>query len=182
MLFGKKEASAPQPAPAEAVPAAPITFVETRATSAPEAKKKRVINKSGMDLIKVSEGCKLKSYQDVIGVWTVGYGSTGIHVKPNMTITEEDAEKLLLEDLERFERGVERLAEVDLTDNEFAALVSFSFNVGLGNLEKSTLLVLVNKGKKTEAAEQFIRWNKAGGKEFTGLTKRRLAEKALFLS
>lgn len=142
----------------------------------------RKTNKAGVDLIKSFEGLELKAYKDIVGVLTIGYGSTGPHVKEGQTITEQEAEALLLKDMERFESGVESLATAALTDNQFAALVSLSFNVGLGNLKSSTLLKLLNAGDYAGAANQFPRWNKAGGKEVAGLTRRRLAEQALFNS
>ena len=94
----------------------------------------------------------------------------------------ERAESLLLDDLSMFAEGVERYAKVSLTDNEFGALVSFSFNLGLGNLQKSTLLKKVNAGNMVGAAEEFLKWTKAGGKVLPGLVKRRAAERELFLT
>ena len=122
------------------------------------------ISPRGIELVKQFEGCKLTAYVCPAGVLTIGYGSTGQHVKAGMKIDGAQANALLLKDLERFEA------------------VSFAFNLGLGNLEKSTLLKLHNAGKHTEAADQFKRWNKAGGKVLAGLTRRREAEAALYLS
>lgn len=139
------------------------------------------INEAGLALIKSFEGCKLTAYKCPAQVWTIGYGSTGSHVKEGMTITVAQAEDLLTEDLARFEIGVEKLATVELNDNQFAALVSFAFNLGLKALEQSTLLRFVNEGKMREAAAEFAKWNRAKGKVLLGLTKRREAEKALFL-
>lgn len=138
------------------------------------------INKEGLELIKLFEGLKLKTYKDAVGIDTIGYGSTGSHVKPNMTITKAEAENLLLKDISRFEVGVEKLVKVPISSNQFSALVSFSFNLGLGNLEKSTLLKLLNQKKYTEASNEFVKWNRAGGKVLAGLTRRREAEKSLF--
>jgi lysozyme len=142
---------------------------------------RRRITKEGLELIKSFEGLRLETYLCPANIPTIGYGSTGSHVKMGMKITETEAEDLLIEDLERFEVGVEKLCKVQLSDNEFSALVSFSFNVGLGALEKSTLLKVLNSGDKVGAAPQFLRWNKAGGKVLNGLTKRREAEMKLFL-
>jgi len=139
------------------------------------------INKAGLDLIKQYEGLRLKSYRCAANVLTIGWGSTGTHVKENMAITQEQAEQLLMKDLVRFEEGVDQLVTVSLTENQFAALVSFSFNVGLANLKSSTLLKLLNSGKYKEASLEFSKWNKAAGSVLAGLTKRREAEKALFL-
>jgi lysozyme len=112
---------------------------------------------------------------------TIGYGHTG-GVKEGDLITEQKAEQLLQDDLKKFENGVLRLVRVPLAQNQFDALVSFAFNLGVGNLGKSTLLKMLNDRDYKGAAGQFIRWNKAAGKELAGLTRRRLAESALFLS
>lgn len=138
-------------------------------------------SKRGIDLIKKFEGCKLTTYKCSAGVDTIGFGSTGKHVKPGMTITESEADKLLVDDLARFEAGVARLAK-KTTQGQFDALVAFAFNLGLGALEKSTLLKLHNAGEYGEAAKQFERWNKAGGKVLLGLIKRRAAESDLYCS
>jgi lysozyme len=139
------------------------------------------ISKVGLELIKSFEGCRLHAYHDVVNVLTIGYGSTGSHVKEGMTITQKEAEALLLKDLSRFEAGVDKAVTVELNQNQFDALVSFSFNLGLGNLGKSTLLKLVNQKRFHEAAGEFHKWNKAGGHVLTGLTRRREAERDLFL-
>lgn len=136
---------------------------------------------NGKDLIKEFEGCKLKAYLCPAGVWTIGYGHT-YGVTAGKTITQQQAEILLNNDYADFERKVENLLKVDITDNQLGALTSFAFNLGLGNLQKSTLLKLVNASKFTEAAEEFIKWNKANGKVLDGLTRRREAERKLFLS
>ncbi len=141
----------------------------------------RMINQTGLALIKQYEGCKLTAYVCPAGVLTIGYGSTGKHVKPGMTITEAEAEKLLRDDLARFEEGVEKFCPV-ATENQFAALVSFAFNVGIEALRTSTLRRLHNEGKYAEAAEQFKRWNKGGGRVLPGLVKRRAAEAQLYRS
>ena len=145
----------------------------------------RKINKTGLDLIKSFEGLSLKAYPDP-GTgghpWTIGYGHTGLDVVPGKVITEAEAEKLLQEDLGRFERAVTALVAVSLTDNQFAALVSFAFNCGAGNFRRSTLLKKVLLQDFSGAAAEFPRWDKAGGKALAGLTRRRLAEQELFLS
>lgn len=139
------------------------------------------LNKEGLDLIKEFEGCKLHAYQDIVGVWTIGYGATGKGVAPGMTWTQEQADSRLNEDLARFTHGVEDLVEVDLNDNQFSALVSFAYNLGIGNLAKSGLLNKLNKENYVGASQSFPLWNKAGGKVVAGLTRRRMAEQALFL-
>ncbi len=143
----------------------------------------RKINQSGLDLIKDFEGMKLKAYKDIVGVLTIGYGHTGADVHEGQEITKEQAEELLQSDMSIFEKGVEEACSgLSLTDNEFAALVSFSFNLGLGSLKSSTLLKKLKSNDRTGAADEFQRWNKAGGKVVAGLTRRRLAERDLFLS
>jgi lysozyme len=177
-LFKNKVDNAASPMAAESTPVQPVS-----AQPAP-VDNRRHINKAGIDLIKSFEGCRLEAYPDPAtggDPWTVGYGSTGPKVVKGLKITQQQAEELLLEDLERFEKGVSNLVTVNISDNQFAALVSFSFNCGLANLKSSTLLKLVNAGKFEEAALQFERWNKAAGKVMTGLTRRRQAERDLFL-
>jgi len=141
------------------------------------------ISHKGVELIKLFEGCRLETYLDAADVPTIGYGSTGSHVRMGMKITKEEAEQLLLDDLKRFEAGVSEQVTVPLNQNEFDALVSFSFNVGLGALNRSTLLRMLNDGaSKSVVASQFLRWNKVNGKPLEGLTRRRKAERALFLT
>lgn len=140
------------------------------------------ISNKGIALIKEYEGCKLKAYRCSAGVLTIGYGSTGSHVKEGMVITQAEAESLLKKDLVRFEEGVNSVVSVPMTQGMFDALVSFSFNLGLGNLKSSTLLKKVNAGDKAGAANEFLKWDKAGGKVLAGLMRRREAEKRLFLS
>lgn len=147
----------------------------------PEIKVMGKTNQAGIDLVKSFEGCKLKAYKCPADIWTIGYGHTGSDVYSGLVISQEQAEELLRRDLERFENGVTSLVVVGLTDNEFAALVSFSYNVGLGNLAKSTLLKLLNTANKALASAEFPKWNKAGGVVLPGLVKRREAERLLFL-
>lgn len=139
------------------------------------------ISQVGIDLIKSFEGCRLTAYYDAVHVLTIGYGSTGSHVKPGMKITQTEAEALLKKDLIRFENGVNELVNVPLNQFQFDSLVSFSFNLGLGNLKSSTLLKKLNNKDYAGAALEFPKWNKAGGKVLNGLTRRREAEKSLFL-
>ncbi len=140
------------------------------------------INQAGLELIKQFEGLRLTAYQDSGGVWTIGYGHTGPDVRPGMTITRARAEQLLENDLREFERGVSRLVRVPLNSNQFSALVSFAFNVGLGNLQGSTLLRLLNRGDYAGAAAQFGRWVRVGSQVLAGLVRRRHAERQLFLT
>ena len=138
------------------------------------------ISEIGIQLIKNFEGCVLKAYKCPAGVWTIGYGHTS-GVKEGQTITKEQAEEFLKQDLNRFEITVNNLVNVPLNQNQFDALVSFCYNLGPNNLKNSTLLKLLNKKDYLGAADQFDRWVYAGGKKLPGLEKRRAAEKELFL-
>lgn len=137
-------------------------------------------NEAGVALIKNAEGLRLDAYQDMAGVWTVGYGHTG-DVKAGDHITAHQADVILRMDLEKFETGINTLA-LDLNENEFSALVSFAFNLGLGALERSYLLTRLRCGEKDKAALEFMKWVNAAHHVQPGLVKRRAAEKALFLT
>lgn len=140
----------------------------------------RKINHPGIQLIKAFEGVYLEAYQDPIGIWTIGIGHIK-GVRPGMKITEAQVEEFLQSDLEKFEIAVNDAVKTSINDDQFSALVSFSFNVGPRALFESTLLKLLNQGNIQGAANEFTRWNKAGGQVFLGLTRRRMAERALFL-
>src|SRR5471030_715674 len=137
-------------------------------------------SQKGIALLKVLRGLRLKSYQDSVGVWTIGYGTTR-GIGPGMTISNEQAERMLQNDIARFEPEIERLVKVLLNQGQWDALMSFTYNLGATNLGSSTLLRLLNAKDYAGAAEQFPRWNKAGGQVLNGLVKRRAAERALFL-
>ena len=138
-------------------------------------------SKNGLSLTEGFEGLRLTAYQDQAGIWTIAYGH--IHgVSMGMTCTQEQAEAWLLEDVQNAVDDVNNLVTVDLTQNQFDALVDFTFNLGCGNLEHSTLLRLLNSGDYTGAAEQFKVWDMAGGQVRSGLLRRRLAESNLFTS
>lgn len=136
-------------------------------------------SQSGIELIKKFEGCRLAAYKCPAGVWTIGYGHTS-GVKAGQKITQQQAETYLKNDLQVFEKGVEKVVKVSLNQNQFDALVSFSYNCGLGALRTSTLLKKLNAGDYKGASKEFPRWNKSNGRVLTGLTRRRSAEKALF--
>ena len=141
---------------------------------------------NGLNLIKEKEGLRLKPYLCSAGVATIGYGSTMYADGRKVTlkdaaISESQALELLANTLGKYEKAVNDYVKVSLTQNEFDALVSFTYNLGAGNLLSSTLLKKLNAGDKAGAANQFEVWNKAGGKVLEGLVKRRAAEKALFL-
>lgn len=140
----------------------------------------RQINAAGLELLKSFEGCRLTAYKCPAGVWTIGYGTTA-GVRSGMTITQAEAERLLRRDLDKFERAVADAVKVSLTDNQFSALVSFTYNVGIGALQGSSVLRILNQGNYKEAADRLLAWNKAGGRELAGLNRRRQAERSLFL-
>ncbi len=144
------------------------------------------ISDKGISLIKQFEGLRLTSYQDSVGVWTIGYGWThpvdGKPIRAGMIIKEETAERLLRTGLVGYESDVSKLVKVKLTQDQFDALVSFAYNLGARALSTSTLLQKLNAGDYAGAADEFPRWNKAGGKILPSLTRRREAERALFLS
>lgn len=143
----------------------------------------RQTNAAGLALIKQFEGCVLTAYPDP-GTggdpWTIGYGHTGSDVYRGLSITQQQAEDLLKRDLQRFEQEVCNLVKVSLTDNQFAALVSFDYNTG--SLSSSTLLRLLNASNYQGAADQFLQWTHAGNQVLPGLVSRRQAERRLFLS
>jgi len=143
-------------------------------------------SEKGIALIKEFEGCKLTAYQDSVGVWTIGYGWTqpvdGKPIRAGMTIKQQTAERLLKTGLVSYESDVSRLVKVGLTQGQFDALVSFTYNLSARSLSTSTLLRKLNAGDYAGAADEFLRWNKAGGKVLNGLARRREAERALFLS
>lgn len=142
----------------------------------------REVSEAGVRLVQEFEGCRLDAYRCPAGIPTIGYGATGPDIRMGMVWTQEQADERLAEDLARFAAGVERLVQVDLTDNQFAAIVSFAFNVGLGALRDSTLLRKLNAGDYAGAADQLPRWSKGGGRVLPGLVRRRAAERELFLS
>jgi lysozyme len=136
-----------------------------------------------------SEGKRLKAYQDCVGVWTIGYGHTSRAgppvVRAGQTISEQEADAILSNDLRMFENGVAGLlskARAPVTQCEFDALVDLAFNIGLGAFGSSSLLRSYLRGDKAEAADRFLQWNRAGGRVVAGLTARRRRERAWFLS
>ena len=142
------------------------------------------LNKETIDLIKGFEGLELKAYKDSVGVWTIGYGHTTAAGNPavvsGLTITNQQAEDMLRSDLRKYQAMVDRNVKVPLNENQYGALVSFTYNLGEGNLKYSTLLKKVNAKDFKGAALEFAKWNKAGGAVLKGLTRRRAAEAALF--
>lgn len=141
------------------------------------------INDAGLALIKSFEGCELSTYKDGGGINTIGYGHVGPEAATGATISQEQADSLLEQDLAHFCTGVDSLViNRHISANQFSAMVAFAFNVGLGNFKQSTLLRWVNLGNAEGAADEFLRWNRDAGKVVAGLTRRREAERALFKS
>ena len=147
----------------------------------------RKVNQAGLDLIKSFEGLFLKPYLDPIQIPTIGYGTikypNGAKVTmADAVITQDQASEYLEFEVEEKSENITRMTKINLNDNEFAALTSFAYNVGWPALEKSTLMKLLNAGAdRVAVADQFLRWDKAGGKVLPGLTRRRKAERDLFL-
>lgn len=138
-------------------------------------------SQAGLEFIKKAEGVRLEAYDDGIGVATIGVGHVK-GVKFGDRATPEQVDQWLSEDLEEAENALNASVKVELTQNQFDALVSWVFNVGAGAMRSSTLLKVLNQGLYEEAANQLLRWDKAGGRQMRGLTRRREAERALFLS
>jgi lysozyme len=139
-----------------------------------------MVNEAGLELIKRFEGCRLKAYKCPAGIWSIGYGSTR-GVTEGMRITQEQADDRLADDLKHAEDAVRRLCPSGLNENQIAALVSFTFNVGAGALARSTLLKYLKRSDTLAAACEFGKWVYADGKLVPGLVKRRTAERDLFM-
>jgi GH24 family phage-related lysozyme (muramidase) len=137
------------------------------------------LSAQGLDLVKRFEGLRLAAYQDSAGVWTIGYGHTG-NVRPGQRITEAQAEQLLRKDVAWAEDAVRKNVDVPLSQGQFDALVSFTFNLGSGALQRSTLLKKLNAGDYAGAQAEFGRFVHAGGRVLPGLVRRRADEAALF--
>ena len=141
-------------------------------------------SKNGLHLTEQFEGCKLNAYPDPGtggAPWTIGYGHTGPDVHPGLTITQEQAEELLMQDTQKAAAAVNAKVTGDITQEEFDALVDFVFNVGAGNFAASTLLKKVNAGDFQGASHEFEKWDMAAGKHMAGLLRRRQAEELEFL-
>ena len=145
----------------------------------------RQISPHGLEKLKQWEGLKTKAYKDAGGVWTIGYGHTATAGDPKpkvgMVITAADAERILLKDLTQYEAAIENNVKVKLNDNQFAALVSFAFNVGIQAFKNSTLLKKLNQGNFDAVPTELMKWTKAGGKKLQGLVNRRRAEGYLWM-
>jgi lysozyme len=149
-----------------------------------------MINARSLALIKEFEGFRAKAYLDDLAkppVWTIGYGTTaradvGIAPKAGMTITEEQAETYLLRAVEKFAKQIEPMIRMPINENEFGAFVSLAYNIGPAAFSRSSALRHFNQGNKAAAANAMLAWNKAGGKVWPGLVRRREAERDLFLT
>ena len=144
-----------------------------------------VVSLFGIALICGFEGLRLKAYDDGVGVWTIGFGTTiypnGIRVKKGDTCTEAQAKAYMAYDLKKFESAVSNAVTVPLNQNQFDALVSLTYNIGPSAFSKSTLVKKLNAGDIRGVAEQFDAWVNAGGKRMQGLVNRRAKEKEVFL-
>lgn len=142
------------------------------------------ISTEGLELIKYFEALRLEAYTDQPGVWTIGYGTTRGVIK-GMKITKEKAEELLMDDIKYFQNGINKLIKVSLNQNQYDAIVSFVYNVGLGSFKASTMLRMINLKNFLGASDQFTRWvyiTILGKKVVSrGLRNRRLKERELFL-
>ena len=145
------------------------------------------LSQKGKDLIMQFEGCKLTAYQDSVGIWTIGYGNiyyeNNVAVKEGDIITHNRAIELFNLIVKRFEVDVDLLVTSNVNQNQFDAMVSLAYNIGIGNFKTSSLLKMVNKSPNdTTIYLQFLRWNKAKGEVIPGLTRRRIAESNLYKS
>ena len=143
------------------------------------------VNKAGKDLIKRFEGCKLKAYKCPAGLWTISWGLTfypdGTKVKEGDVITQQQAEDYFNAIVDDFAKKVDALIKSNVTDNNFSALVSFAYNVGMGNFQRSTLLRKVNANPKDKnILAEFKKWTRANGEVLKGLVRRRDAEAKLY--
>lgn len=137
-------------------------------------------DRDGINLVALSESLRLTAYRDSVGVLTIGYGHTGRDVYEGQTITQDEAEQLLMRDVRIAELDVKAAVKVPISQHQYDALVDFAFNLGGPALQGSTLLRLLNAGDYSGADGEFKKWDHAGGKVLPGLTKRRAAEAALF--
>lgn len=142
------------------------------------------IGQKGIALIKHFEGCRLTAYKCPAGIWTIGYGHTGYvsgkKIKEGMTITQQGADTLLSQDISLFVKAVNASLTGTITQNQFDALVSFAYNIGINAFKISTLLKLVNQKKFNLIHDEFLKWDKVNKKSCEGLKNRRIKESELF--
>ena len=142
----------------------------------------RTVTRPGIELIKLFEGFQAQPYVCAGGFLTIGYGHRLLPSDRYVCVTPERAEVILLKDLLRIERAVLRYIDTELNDDQFTALVSFTFNLGPAALQRSTLRQKINYGDHAAAGDEFDKWVYAGGRKVMGLIRRRKVEKELFLS
>lgn len=140
-----------------------------------------IYSKDGLALTEQFESCVCVAYQDVKGVWTIGWGHTGPEVREGLVWTRAEADAALLRDCAHAEAAVNKVTQ-PLTQHEFDALVDFVFNLGVATFERSSLLKFINAGNLRAAADEFEKWDHASGKVVQGLLRRRLAEKSEFIA
>lgn len=140
------------------------------------------ISEQGIQLIKKFEGCRLSAYKDVVGVLTIGYGHTGPDVTHGLKISQAMADTILVDDLKHVEACIMSCVSFNITQTQFDALCSFIFNVGASAFRHSHLLLKLNTRDIEGAANEFLRWDRAGGRIIPDLSRRRQAERSLFLS
>lgn len=172
--------NAPAPTPQVEVARASVNFSTMRSSIAGELE----LTQSCVQLVERDEGDRLTAYPDPAthgDPWTIGYGHTGPDVTPGLTITQDQAVLLLRSDLDKFEEGVKEKLTGDTSDNQFSAMVSLAYNVGLGNFRSSSVLRFHNEGQYAQAADAFLLWDKAAGQVMAGLLRRRHQERELYL-
>jgi GH24 family phage-related lysozyme (muramidase) len=143
---------------------------------------KQPITGATLTIIKDFEGCKLQSYQDSGGKWTIGCGTTGPNIGPNMTITQDEADQMLYNSAKKAGDAINSLVTVELTPKQFDALVSLVYNIGITAFTGSKLLKLMNEGSFRQAAAEFSQWDHVHGQVIASLRYRREKEAILFLS
>lgn len=136
----------------------------------------------GIDLVKQFEGCQLNAYRDIRGIWTIGYGHTGKDVQPGDYWSQEQADLNLADTLQHVAAAILPRINIEANDYEFSACVCLAYNIGVHAFLSSTLGTLMREGRFRDAANEFPKWDRAAGQEVPGLLRRRMAEKALFLT
>lgn len=140
-----------------------------------------VPSRNALDLIKKFEGCKLESYKDSGGVWTVGWGTTGPGIVEGLTVTQGVADAMLLGHIREIALDITPLVKLIPNQNQFDAIICLTYNIGVGAFKASTLLKCLLTRQFDKVAEEFLKWNHVHGKVVAGLTARRQAERSLFL-
>lgn len=137
------------------------------------------LSPEGLEFLKTQEGYSEEAYQDIGGIWTIGYGGT-VGVISGERTTPDVAEAKLLTAVDPIQAAVGAFVKIPLNQNQIDALISFVYNVGIGAFSRSTLLKFLNQGLYDEAADEFLRWDKVNGKSVLGLARRRHRERELF--